>query len=617
MLDLRPNHYDIIIVGGGLSGLTAGYKLLNDPKMTFKPKVLILEADQRLGGRILSVPLPAGAGFSPNARLDVGGQWFKPENVHSMNLIEELGLQTYQHFVLGKRMLKKGSKVKSFMGTPYEAMVSGMAAFQLRRLLNKLKTMVANISPLAPMDYKDSASLDKVSVASWAKHHAWSTRGAEALAMAVETTFGCNPKDVSMLFFLHFIAASEKGLLGAHPKTIDLGIVGGCHKLVDELANRFVALGGTIRTGAHVQSIIQEASPSPTSGTGTGVGTGMGMGTTSTTTTTTTTTTIPTPSAGLSSSSSSDPNYCICTDTCSTTSSDLKELFTSVTVRTLNNETYNASYLIFAAPPTALKSIQFSPPLAPEKELLGRASMMGSYIKAFAVYSTPFWRSNQQSGDAFVPTTHTQLDAVSFTEDASDPGTGVYALAVYITGARANFWAQKTVADRKAGVLSSLVEFFGAQAAQPLYYVESNWSENPYSGGGPFATLPPGVLQATFGLLRLPIYRIHWAGCETSTEYFGSMEGAISAGVQASFEVSNRFNATRMLEQRRTVLELGIRPEAGGSAIPTFVGSQTGACPEVKAVVAPPSPLNMPKNAGTTEQPAPSVLAKPVAASQR
>lgn len=398
-------------------------------------------------------------------------------------------------------------------------------------------------------------SLDKISVASWAKHHAWSTRSAEALTMAVETTFGCNPKDVSMLFFLHFIAGSEKDLLGAG-STITLGITGGCHRLVDELAAKFVSLGGIIRTGAPVGSIVQESSIS-------------NLG-----------------------SSSTNPT--------GTTTPDLKEIFTSVTVTTLNREEYKSSYLIFAAPPTILKTIQFTPALMPEKQLLGMSAKMGSYIKAFLVYSQPFWRNNQQSGEAFIPPTNTLLDTVSFTEDASDPESGVFAIAAYITGPRAEFWAQKPIAERKGGIINSLVEFFGPHAAHPLYYVESNWSANPFSGGGPFAVIPPGVLQATFGILRLPIHRIHWAGSESSRESFGTMEGAVNAGIQAAFEVTSRFTAFQLLEQRRMENIAGVT-HTGMSDIPTSVMPV-----EEKTASASPS-LNARKDAGITELPAPSL----------
>lgn len=54
----------IIIIGAGLSGISAGAKLLEN---NFE-NILILEAEDRIGGRIHSVP------FS-NGLIDLGGQW--------------------------------------------------------------------------------------------------------------------------------------------------------------------------------------------------------------------------------------------------------------------------------------------------------------------------------------------------------------------------------------------------------------------------------------------------------------------------------------------------------------------------------------------------------------
>jgi monoamine oxidase len=52
--------------------------------------------------------------------------------------------------------------------------------------------------------------------------------------------------------------------------------------------------------------------------------------------------------------------------------------------------------------------------------------------------------------------------------------------------------------------------------------------------------LPPGVLSRFGAALRAPIGRLHWAGSETATEWFGYMEGAIESGQRAAREVLAR-----------------------------------------------------------------------------
>ena len=51
---------------------------------------------------------------------------------------------------------------------------------------------------------------------------------------------------------------------------------------------------------------------------------------------------------------------------------------------------------------------------------------------------------------------------------------------------------------------------------------------------------PPGVLSRFGPALRAPVARLHWAGSETATEWFGYMEGAVESGERAAREVLAR-----------------------------------------------------------------------------
>ncbi|MFE3455167.1 FAD-dependent oxidoreductase, partial [Nonomuraea sp. NPDC059194] len=74
-------------------------------------------------------------------------------------------------------------------------------------------------------------------------------------------------------------------------------------------------------------------------------------------------------------------------------------------------------------------------------------------------------------------------------------------------------------------------------AAEPIDYVDVDWTADPWTEGGYGAHMPPGVV-ATYGeALRAPAGRIHWAGTETATEYIGYFEGALQSGIRAAQEV--------------------------------------------------------------------------------
>lgn len=81
---------NIIIIGGGLSGLTLAY-LLSQKNIN----TAILEASDRLGGRVQTVK---GTLETP---LELGATWFSDMHPHLLSLIDELGLQKYPQFSKG------------------------------------------------------------------------------------------------------------------------------------------------------------------------------------------------------------------------------------------------------------------------------------------------------------------------------------------------------------------------------------------------------------------------------------------------------------------------------------------------------------------------------------
>lgn len=64
----------------------------------------------------------------------------------------------------------------------------------------------------------------------------------------------------------------------------------------------------------------------------------------------------------------------------------------------------------------------------------------------------------------------------------------------------------------------------------------TDWLAEKYSRGCYAALFGPGDWLRLRPALTEPYGRIHWAGTETSLEYFGLMEGAIRSGQRAAAE---------------------------------------------------------------------------------
>lgn len=77
----------IVIIGGGLSGLSLGYFLLKKGQ-----QVCILEGSSRPGGRIHTV---SGKNGTP---LELGATWFSDVHINLLGLMDELGLVKYPQY---------------------------------------------------------------------------------------------------------------------------------------------------------------------------------------------------------------------------------------------------------------------------------------------------------------------------------------------------------------------------------------------------------------------------------------------------------------------------------------------------------------------------------------
>lgn len=64
-------HYDVVIIGAGIAGLSAGYYLKKAKKDL---KILVLEAKNRVGGRTNTIELKCNKN-GDKKKWDAGGQW--------------------------------------------------------------------------------------------------------------------------------------------------------------------------------------------------------------------------------------------------------------------------------------------------------------------------------------------------------------------------------------------------------------------------------------------------------------------------------------------------------------------------------------------------------------
>ncbi|MFL5542870.1 MAG: flavin monoamine oxidase family protein, partial [Longimicrobiaceae bacterium] len=204
--------------------------------------------------------------------------------------------------------------------------------------------------------------------------------------------------------------------------------------------------------------------------------------------------------------------------------------------------TLRCARVIVAIPTCLTGFIRYLPPLPADRAQLIQRVPQGSAMKVHLVYDRAFWRDAGLSGNSFA----IDDSIVPQTLDAGGPAgqdePGILALFLDDDGARD--LGRLGQEERRALLIQDLVPRFGPQVLElsstiTPNYVELAAQELEWLRGDYASTPGPRVLTASgFGpAIRAPVGRIHWAGVDTATVWYQSIEGAAQSGERAAAEV--------------------------------------------------------------------------------
>jgi monoamine oxidase len=189
--------------------------------------------------------------------------------------------------------------------------------------------------------------------------------------------------------------------------------------------------------------------------------------------------------------------------------------------------------VVVAVPPALADAIDYRPDLPVRRT--GARTGGGGAVKVHLVHSGPVWRDCGLSGWSV-----SRPGPLLSTVDDSPPDGGVGVLTGFVTGAEAHRFAALPPDRQRAGALARAARLF-PELPPPTGVHVTDWINAAYTRGCYATLFAPGDWLRHGPHLTTAHRRVHWAGTETSTEFFGLMEGAIRSGHRVAAEILSRY----------------------------------------------------------------------------
>ena len=345
---------DVIVVGAGIAGLTAARAIQKAGK-----SVIVLEANDRVGGRVWNHELPGGE------VSERGGTYVGPTQDHIIKLAAEYGIGTFSAVIEGENVYVDPDGQRSTYsdtGPTGTAPLDPAILPDLAAVVTALNEMSKEVPVDAPWNSSRAREFERYTLEEWIRQNSASERFRQLVPTATRPIFGAEPREISLLFVLFYIAASGDE---THPGTFERNFntrdgaqerrltgrssQGLCEAMAKAMGSRNVILNAPVRRIVQGRSIVRVES-------------------------------------------------------------------SAVIAR--------GKRVIVAIPPTSAGRIEYHPAMPADRDQLMQRVWQGALTKVAAAYEKPFWREKGLNGTA-LGTSNDILVNATFDDSPQDGSPGV------------------------------------------------------------------------------------------------------------------------------------------------------------------------------------------------